>query len=217
MLIKEQYSYKLLVSGSDPAFDDFYRIYAESISLREQKPKIQISAIAARPDYKILLLEKNDVVIGFSILFTPAKESFCLLEYMAIQSAYRNLGLGRELFLHTFKDVLSDSGTVHGLLEVDSDREQSADQEMRRKRQQFYRRLGCLRIAELSYLLPLQGEGPPPQMDLMVYLPDRSPLISSNQLEHWLQVLYSKVYDCSLDDPRIAQMMGAVGDPVKLV
>ncbi|MFA4909912.1 MAG: GNAT family N-acetyltransferase [Desulfobacteria bacterium] len=217
MTIQAQYIYKPLVSSSDPSFDEFYGIYVESIPLREQKLKTQISAIATNSDYKVLLLKKNTVAIGFSILFTPAKESFCLLEYMAVHSAYRNLGLGRQLFLRTFQDVFSNRGPVHGLLEIDSDREQSADQEIRRRRQHFYRRLGCLRIDSLSYVLPLHGEGPPPQMDLMVYLPGRLPLISRHQLEHWLKVIYSKVYDCSADDPRIAQMIEDIGDPVKLV
>jgi GNAT superfamily N-acetyltransferase len=217
MTIEAQYTYEPLVSSTDPSFDEFYGIYVESMPLRERKPKTQISAITTRPDYKILLLKRNAVVIGFSILFTPTNELFCLLEYMAVHSAYRNLGLGRELFLRTFQDVVSNCGTVPVLLEVDSDREQSADQEIRRRRQRFYRRLGCLRIDGLSYVLPLHGEGPPPQMDLMLYLPDCLPLIRRHQLEHWLKVLYNKVYDCSPDDPRIVHMMEVIGDPVKLV
>lgn len=217
MTVEAQYTYKPLVSSSDPSFGDFYRIYVESIPLREQKPKTQISGITTRPDYKILLLKKNDVVIGFSVLFTPAKESFCLLEYMAVHSAYRNSGLGRNLFLRTFQDFVSNGETVHGLIEIDSDREQSADQEIRRRRQCFYRRLGCLSIDGLSYLLPLHGEGPPPQMDLMVYLPSRLHLIRRHQLGHWLKVIYNKVYDCSPDDPRIARMIETIDDPVKLV
>jgi len=211
-----RYTYSPLVSDGDPSFDAFYRIYVESMPLRERKPKSQISAITARPDYKILLLKRNAVVVGFSMLFTPANESFCLLEYMAVDAAYRNLGLGRELFLRAFQDVASDGGTVPGLLEVDSDREQSTDQEIRRRRQRFYRRLGCLRIDGLSYVLPLRGEGPPPQMDLMLYRPDPLPVIRRHQLEHWLRVIYSKVYDCSPDDPRIDHMMEAIDDPVKL-
>jgi len=63
----------------------------------------------------------------------------------------------------------------------------------------------------------LPGKGPPPQMDLMVYLPDRLPLIRRHQLEHWLKVIYKRVYDCSPDDPRIFHMMKAIGDPVKLI
>ena len=217
MTIEAQYNYKPLVSSRDPSFEEFYKIYVESIPLRERKPKTQMSAIIARPDYKILLLNRNAAVIGFSIFFSPGNQLFCLLEYMAVHSAYRNLGLGRELFLRSFQEVVSMRETIHALIEVDSDREQSADQEIRRRRQRFYRRLGCLRIDGLSYALPLSGEGPPPQMDLMVYPPDRLPLIRRHQLEQWLKVIYNQVYDCSADDPRIVHMMQAIGDPVKLV
>ncbi|MGH8491047.1 MAG: GNAT family N-acetyltransferase [Gammaproteobacteria bacterium] len=57
------------------------------------------------PDYEILLLKRNDVAIGFSVVFMPLQESFCLLEYMAVHAAYRNSGLGRHLFLRTVQDV----------------------------------------------------------------------------------------------------------------
>lgn len=217
MTIETQHTFEPLVSSNDPSFDEFYRIYVESMPLRERKSKNLISTIATRPYYKILLLKRNTVAIGFSILFIPANESFCLLEYMAIDSVYRNLGLGRDLFLRTFQDVVSNCGIVHGLLEIDSDREQSADREMRKRRQHFYKRLGCYRIDRLSYLLPLAGEGPLPQMDLMVYIPDRKPLILKSQLEHWLKVVYNKVYSCSVNDPRIVQMLEAVTDPLTLV
>ncbi|MBU1418082.1 MAG: GNAT family N-acetyltransferase [Proteobacteria bacterium] len=212
------YTYDSLVSCSDPSFDEFYSIYEGSLPLRERKSKAQISAVISRPDYKTLLLKRNDVVIGFSMLFIATEESFCLLEYMAIHPVYRNSGLGRELFLHTFQNVVvSDHGASYGLLEVDSDREQSEDQEMRRRRQRFYRRLGCFRIDRLSYLLPLPGEGPPPQMNIMVYPPDRFLTISKHQLKQWLKVIYNKVYDCCPDDPRITKMMKYIGDPVKLL
>jgi len=215
--IESQYLYELLGSCRDPSFDEFYSIYEESLPLRERKSKTRISALLSRPDYKTLLLKKNGVVIGFSMLFIAPSELFCLLEYMAIHSAHRNLGLGRELFLRTFQDLVSDGGTLYGLLEVDSDREQSDDQELRRRRERFYRRLGCLRIDGLSYLLPLPGDGPPPEMNLMVYLPHSQPAIPSRQIEQWLKVLYHKVYECSPDDPRIGQMMQCIADPVKLL
>lgn len=218
MIFEEQYTYKQLISSRDPSFDEFYSIYEESIPLCERKPKAEISAITTRSDYKILLIQKKkDLVIGFSILFLPPNESFCLLEYMAIHSAYRNLGLGRKLFLRTFQDVVYSSGPVYGILEVDSEFEQSADYEIKKRRIRFYRSLGCLRVDGLSYVLPLHRESTPPRMDLMIYLPDSLPLISKYQLEIWLKAIYDKVYNCSTDDPRIVQMMEVISDPIKLV
>lgn len=216
--MEDQWTYQPLVSSRDPAFDEFFAIYVESIPLRERKTRAQISEIVTRPDYRVLLIKKkNTMILGFSMLFTPAQESFCLLEYMAVHPAYRNLGLGGQLFLRTFEDFVFHDGTVYGVLEIDSEREPSPDQDIRRRRQRFYRRLGCLRIAELSYVLPLSAEDSPPQMDLMVYFPDGVSFLRKAQLRHWLEVIYNKVYNCSPNDPRIVRMMEPVNDPVKLV
>jgi hypothetical protein len=169
------------------------------------------------PEYKVLVQKKNGVAVGFSMLFAPAEDTFRLLEYMAIDSRHRNSGLGCKLFLRTLQGSVSNRGEpLPVLLEVDSDREASADQEMRKRRLQFYRRLGCLRVEGLSYVLPLPGEGPPPEMDLLVYLPPSISAIRESQLRHWLGVIYQSVYNCPPDDARIVQMMEAVSDPVKL-
>lgn len=211
------YTYELIVSCNDPSFRQFYTIYEDSLPLRERKSKSQISAVLCQPDYKVLLLKRNDAVIGFSVLFVAVGENFSLLEYMAIHPSWRNAGLGGELFLRTFTDSAAGCGTSFGLVEVDSACELSDDLETRKRRELFYRRQGCLRIDGLSYLLPLPGEGPAPQMSLMVYFPGRLQTLWKCQLEQCLQVLYTKVYNCCPDDPRLRQMMRCLGDPVILV
>jgi hypothetical protein len=164
-----------------------------------------------RPDYKILLAKRDGVVIGFSVLFLPLQESFCLLEYMAVQTMHRNSGVGSALFRRSIQ------GETPMLVEVDSELSNSPDQEIRRRRQQFYRRLGCRRIEGLSYLLPLPVEGPPPEMVLMVHVSTATSSIPKPTLEHWLKVVYKEVYGCSSDDFRIARMMEAAPDPIRLV
>jgi len=204
-----------LRSCSDPAFDEFYRIYAESISQREQKSRAWICEMVRRPDYKIFLLKQSNQVIGFSMVFLPDPEAFGLLEYMAIGAVHRNQGLGSELFRRSMESALRQR-PVPILLEVDSDREDCGDRKLRTRRQQFYRRLGCLRLAKLHYILPLAGEGAPPEMDLMVYTADHLEQIPKAGLERWLKVIYQSVYNCSPDDPRIHQMLLGVTDPVRL-
>jgi len=217
MAAQSQDSYSPLESSGEPSFEEFYRIYFESLPLREQKPKALISAIVSRPDYKILLLKRKSAVIGFSVVYSPPKEGFCLLEYMAVHAAYRDSGLGRQLFLRSVQDVASRSGRIPMLLEVDSDRESCADQAIRTRRRHFYERLGCFRMDGLPYILPLLGQGSPPQMDLMIYAADGKPLVRKSQLGRWLTVVFQEVYDCPPDDPRIALMMTTVADPVLLV
>ena len=72
-------------------------------------------------------------------------------------------------------------------------------------------------IWEMSaYILPLPGEGSPPQMDLMIYFQGGVPVIGKIQLQHWLKLIYREVYDCSDDDPRITKMLKVVTDPIRI-
>lgn len=205
-----------LISSSDPSFDRFYGIYSESMPVRERKPKAEITAMVGQPHYKILLLKRAGTAIGFSIIFAPVSEMFCLLEYMAIDVMYRSSGLGRTLFTRSILNVIDGRGFIPVLLEVDSEREPSGDMTVIKRRLDFYRRLGCLRIQGLSYVLPLPGEGPPPAMDLLVYFHSRTAVIRRSELERWLRVVYMSVYNCSPEDPRLAMMTSTLSDPVVL-
>lgn len=208
---------RLLTTASDQDFEVLYAIYRESIDVREQKSRVQLAAMVSRPDYRFLLVQDGDSVVGFSISFVAVGESFCLLEYMAIDKRYRGRGLGSELFGETAHAIHREHGAFPILLEVDSDREPSADQELRRRRQSFYRRLRCQRIAGCAYILPLPGEERPPEMDLFVHVPEPAPPIRRASLERWLKVIYQGVYGCSADDPRIPLMLDGVSDPIQLV
>ncbi|HEV2991863.1 MAG TPA: GNAT family N-acetyltransferase [Candidatus Angelobacter sp.] len=215
--MSNQYQFEELKSGNGPEFEEFYSIYADSISARERKSKAWISEMAGRTDYKILLLKRDGHVIGFCVLFLPSSETFGLLEYMAVADAYRNGGLGSELFRRSVQAAAEayPKQPVPLLLEVDSDREKCADQTLRRRRQQFYRRLGCLTVSGLRYNMPLSGEGPPPEMDLLIYPSSGRRQIPKAELERWLKTIYQSVYHCSPQDPRIQQMMRSMADPVQ--
>ena len=103
------------------------------------------------------------------------------------------------------------------LLEVDSDREKCPEQMLLRRRQQFYRRQGCLTVSGLHYYMPFVGEGPPPEMDLLIYPSGSLRQVPKSELEGWLKTIYQSVYRCSPEDPRIRQMLMSVADPVPLV
>jgi GNAT superfamily N-acetyltransferase len=188
-------------------------MYCNAILVRERKSKTELCAMVGRPDYRFLLAQEGTSVVGFSISFVPADESFCLLEYMAIDERCRNRGLGGQLFNETTRAIRKD----FILLEIDSDREPSPDNETRKRRLRFYRRLGCRRIEGCSYILPLPGEGPPPEMDLLVHTANSATTIPQAKLRKWLDVIYADVYRCPKDDPRIAEMLEELRDPVELV
>ena len=204
------------ITALDQRFEFLYAIYCESIALREQKSKADLAAMVSKANYRLLLAQDDNGVVGFSIVFVAGNESFCLLEYMAVDKSHHGGGVGSELFEQTVGAVHRSDGANPILLEVDSDREPSPDQVQRRRRQNFYRRLGCRRIAGCTYILPLPGEKAPPEMDLFVYVPGPAPTIRRGELERWLKLMYRDVYGCSADDRRIASMLDGVSDPIDL-
>jgi len=211
-----------LASSEGETFQQLYAIYAASIAAREQKRESWIAAMIDAPEYRVWVAKAGGLVRGFSILFVPAAGGFALLEYMAVAPDQRNHGLGAELFRQTMKAALTpEARPLPVLLEVDSDREAASDRALRTRRERFYRRLGCLRIAGLRYIMPLAGEGSPPEMDLLVYSaiplggPARSEVPRSD-VTRWLETIYRDVYHCAPNDPRLAQMVAGLPDPVLL-
>jgi GNAT superfamily N-acetyltransferase len=209
-----------LASSDGDSFRQLYAIYAASIAAREQKGESWIAAMINDPQYRVWVAKAGALVRGFSILFVPAGGGFALLEYMAVAPDQRDHGMGAELFRQTVNHaVAADGRQLPVVLEVDSDREPSSDRALRTRREQLYRRLGCLRIAGLRYVMPLGGEGSPPEMDLLVY--PAGPLgaagsVPRTEVKRWLETIYRDVYRCSPDDPRLAQMMAALPEPVPL-
>jgi len=211
-----------LESSEGETFRQLYAIYAASIAAREQKREGWIAAMIDAPEYRVWVAKAGGLVRGFSILFVPADGGFALLEYMAVAPDQRNHGLGAELFRQTMKAALTpEARPLPVLLEVDSDREAASDRALRTRRERFYRRLGCLRIAGLRYIMPLAGEGSPPEMDLLVYSADPLGRVAGSEVPRsdvtrWLETIYRDVYHCAPNDPRLAQMVAGLPDPVLL-
>jgi len=204
-------------SCSGSTFREFYEIYAASIAAREQKPETWVCAMVRAPEHSVWVMKRAGHVHAFSNLFLSPAERFALLEYMAVAPEGRNRGVGSALFKQTVERAVTPDGrSLPLLLEVDSDREASGDRQMRTRRLQFYRRLGCVRIAGLHYILPLPGHGPAPEMDLLLYLREPRRQLPKAELERWLRTIYRDVYRCAPDDPRIVRMLQDVSDPVQL-
>lgn len=226
---------ELLKPADEEAFRQLFAIYASSINPREQKPEAWMRAMVAAPEYRVCIA-RADRVLGFSILFVPAHAGFALLEYMAVAREKRNHGFGADLFRRTVEQAVASNGArLPVVLEIDADREPAADRALRTRRANFYRRLGCVRIAGLRYQMPLVGVGAPPEMDLMVFraeqaAPPPAPTpqavvgapapagavapIARADLKAWLETIYRDVYHCPPDDPRIADMLAPLPDPV---
>jgi GNAT superfamily N-acetyltransferase len=204
-----------LTSAEGEPFRELFAVYASSITPREQKPEAWLRAMVGAPEYRVWTVRDSGHVLGFSILFLPPGEGFALLEYMAVASDRRNGGFGAALFNETVKHAVTPEGAaLPVLLEVDSDREASTDRAMRTRRLHFYRRLGCMTLAGLAYLMPLHGAGAAPEMVLMIHRRRLEAPVPRADVERWLKSIYHDVYHVSPDDPRVAAMLRPLPDPV---
>jgi GNAT superfamily N-acetyltransferase len=206
-----------LKSADGEPFRQLYAIYAGSITPREQKPEPWLRAMVSAPDYRVWVTKAGSRVLGFSILFVRPAEGFALLEYMAVATERRGQGLGAKLFRRTAEHATAPDGRkLPVLLEIDSDREAASDRAMRTRREGFYRRLGCVKIAGLRYLMPLAGVGAVPEMDLMVWCAEPTGHVTKAALRRWLETIYRDVYRAAADDPRIDGMLESLPERVRL-
>ena len=194
-----------LTGSADRQFATLLDIYTAAFPLEERKSAEQLRTMLHRPDYRFLLAQQSDEVLGFAVLFCSQMRSIALLEYLAVRSSVRGKGIGRWLF----EQVVSATDTTQRplLIEAESDRAATAGQPERRRRKQFYRSLGAREITGLRYLMPRVSTAPPPPMELMLYAQSTPATVSRNDLHRWLQALYTEVYRQTSEDPRLSQML----------
>jgi GNAT superfamily N-acetyltransferase len=190
-----------LESTDTDLFERALAIYRAAIEPSEQRLEAELWATLGRSDYLILAAMRGQAVVGVAIAFFPGGEDFWLLEYVATTPAERGRGTGEQLVREA---SLAAHGRV-GLVEVD---EPTGDPEtVAARRLRFYHRLGCRRVGQLNYLLPLRTHGVPPPMMLLAFAPEPIASIPAKMIERWLRIIYAHVYGQSPDDPRIAGMV----------
>jgi GNAT superfamily N-acetyltransferase len=197
-------------------FDGFYAIYSTAFPLSEQKSRDALLAMQRASFYTIYLAYNDEKIVGFCMMYHPHEDDFFLLEYMAVDESLRGIGLGSTLLKSSIYQLFETHGTKALLIEIDSPEKSSSEQEIREKREQFYRRLGALKIDPFDYILPLQSAEKPPPMELLVYHPSLRE-VPKETLQTWLEKLYVDVYGCAKTDSRIAQMLESVPPILNLI
>lgn len=197
-------------------FDEFYAIYSISFPLSEQKSKEELLKMLHSSCCTIFISKNNNKTTGFCIIFHSLQTSFYLLEYMAVDTTKRSSGIGSKLFSYATRQIFSKNGIKPLLIEIDSSEEKSDEQEIREKREQFYKKLGCRKINQFDYILAIKNDKKAPPMKLLVYY-NSIQNISKSLLQEWLEDIYMLVYGCSKDDERISKMLLDVPQILKLV
>ena len=193
-----------LAPTDTPAFEALATIYATAIEPSEQKSVAALAAAFVQPLYRFIVAAEAGAIVGFSIVYLSQDADIWVLEYLAVAAAHEGKGVGGKVFAHSA--AIAGPERI-GLIEADAETGKIDGSAMRRRRLAFYARLGCRRLGDISYLLPLQANGTPPPMDLLVHAPDAISSVSVETARDWLTRLYVEVYGQPADDPRIDLML----------
>lgn len=145
------------------------------------------------------------------MIFDCESAGVSLLDYLFSRMDMRGSGLGAALF----RAVAGELGDRRLLIEVDSEREASADQAIRKRRKDFYRRLGCRQLVGLPYILPLPGEGDPPLMDILVLGEERD-AVATAEVRDWLLAMIGEAYPDVAAAPLVSRMLDDLGPSIPL-
>lgn len=202
------------LSPDDAAgFDAMFALYEAAIEASERKPRAAIAAYLRDPRCRVLVAREGAEIAAFAMLFFPASARFWLLDYMAVDARLRSQGLGAKMFAAASAEAAT-RGATPCLIEIDQPGAAVSPGNDPAARASFYARLGCRRLADLAYVLPLDVAGTPPPMLLLVH--GAAGPFPKNTVRAWLTALYTEVYDRPADDPRIAAMLRNLPEVIDL-
>jgi ribosomal protein S18 acetylase RimI-like enzyme len=152
--------------------------------------------------YHLYAAVEDNSMIGISLLYIFEHLKMALLDYMAIIPNFQRRGIGRMLFEFTNNELnrlIPDNMGL--LLEVPKENVSDPDEKLRRKRRiQFYSRLGVRVLKSVNYLLPIQIDGDAEEMYLMIKLSKNITWISKKSIANFIDSVYTEVYDYRKSD-----------------
>jgi ribosomal protein S18 acetylase RimI-like enzyme len=184
--------------------NELLHIYSEALDPAERKSDDIIRLSLTRADYLTLGARgESGQLLGFASLYKSATYPFSMLEYLATDHAARGQGIGAKLV----EAALVASPNTPLLIEVDAILPHDGPDAMTRRRQNFYRRLGCLKFENIPYRMPQVGADLPPPMNLFLHPNGSTPSITRTDLHAWLIDVYHHVYNRPAADAEIAAFM----------
>jgi len=191
--------------------DALIALYEAAIPFEERKGADAIRAMAQSSTHVVGVAKQEGELAGFFLLFRGP--SVAMLEYLAVAANVQGSGIGSFLY----RSAREAAGTRPLIVEIESPDGHAtpAEQSLRRRRLDFYRRNGCRLLLDIDYILPLPMAGHAPLIALLLdnY---QGNTIEARIVAGWLEELYALVYACAADDPRLTQILATIPDPVPL-
>lgn len=183
-------------------------IYLASFPESQIRPTKRITRMLQfDPNYHLILAQRYDTIVGFSLLYAFKDLNAAFLDFMAIERAYRDRGLGSNLLRYTVnasKQLVTNS--IGMIFEIE--REKTTEHDMngfRHRRVSFYRRLGAKTFDNVHYMLPNLQRGDPEEMYLMIIQNQDLAYLEKSFVIRIIKGIYRKLYNY-LDDSNLLEL-----------
>jgi GNAT superfamily N-acetyltransferase len=187
-------------------------IYEDAFPARQRMPFDEIVA-SARAGERLLLVAVDDgepVAFGTVLPLSAANTGY--VEYFAVRAGDRGAGRGSDLWRELLDRAARERGVDAVVLEVEdpADATDGDDAEERRRRVQFYERLGARILPVPGFrAINLDGSGTEP-MHLM-WSATRPGVEPPGDAAAVVRALYEEGYEMPPDSPVIADVIASMG------
>lgn len=189
-------------------------IYEEAFPEKERASTSFLAEKIRTKSYQLFVKLENNQIVFVAILCEPILEKFVLLGYLATHAHFRNRGLGTSFMKETLTRLAHQSQYL--LLEVE-DPTFGSDRELRKRRVNFYHRLGAKQMKDVRYILPPLRGGESTEMILMLASEYPENRIAGESVKELITQIYVRFYDRPQDDPLLQSILQTIGEFVELI
>lgn len=164
--------------------DEIYEDMQQQFPPEELKPRERLQKLMADSCYRLYICKSDSVDIGYIFCYTA---DFLMVDYFAVFRKYQSMGFGSKILKKLFERDIK--GCFFEVEKINPDELCTA------RRQEFYKRLGCVKT-EIRYLFPSYQGGIP--MDLFYY-PINVCYLENSEIMNFLSSLFKSIH-CDVPD-----------------
>ena len=141
----KEHNIELVNIGIDEFKEVLYSYYLEIFPREERKPLELIKSAYNKGYSRIIKIINNEIITGFMILNRVKKNSYAILDYLAILPKYRNIGIGTSALKLLIEQERKNNGIFVEIEKVGLGKDKE-ENEFRSKRRKFYEELGFKKL-----------------------------------------------------------------------
>ncbi len=201
----------LLCQPSTGQEDDWKNLYESAFPQDERMAVEEIRQFLSKGSMLLhRTTNRSNELLCFSLTFPVTDSDFTLLSYIATDPTKRSGGFGSKHMRRLIEILKGQYPNQLGLfLEIESTRESGLDeatQKARKRRLEFYQRLGAKRLSK-SYLWPSMTAGAAPRQAELLWIEFGTRTIDDAVIARVISEIYAKAYNLAATDPIVQKVL----------